>query len=219
MKKLVFLALLTTLSTNVFAEESKKFLSFGIGTAGFKTTLDYNNGIIEEGGLNGSSFSFEIGNYNLYSLNPNLNLVFGIDFSRAAATKTSDKSSNQSIVKENYIRIPTLGYNIYLSSNSDNSTYYLGLGLIESFSESIKLKITYQNDESIIFTKLSPSFGNQIKLGFNYKLRENMIIGLEYKYVTLNTKLDELKYYDETLKNYIGEKVNVDSNNKIKQLH
>ena len=194
MKKLIFLALLTTLSTNAFAEnESKQFLSFSLGSSKNKAGVRNNEDPFEYENLkNVSTFSIEAGKYNVKKLDENLNFGIGVEFSRHE-TKHSDNETDDNV------RVPIFGYNFYLSSNYDKFMPYFGIGLTMAPAKSIKVKIIDKQPnpgdlENYTLTNSLASVGYQIKLGGNYKLDEKLFLGLEYKLVNINPTLDTVQY-------------------------
>lgn len=162
-------------------DKSKHFVSFGIGINKNNATLE---GYESEKLDNSSAYSIEFGSF----LREKNNLKFAASF-EISRSETETKYDEYSYS----VRIPTLGANLYVAYTDDERfTPYLGIGLIYNLYNSVKLKIS-ENDESMILSNNKTKIGYQIKLGNQFNIKDKFGIGIEYKYSYMPTDLDMVK--------------------------
>lgn len=194
MKKLILLTLLTILSLNVSASD-KQFVGFGIGKT--KDSADLND--LGKANLNGNSFSLEYGKF-IESAEKDVLFAISGEFTQYNAKKTFLLDD-----EKDEIKIPTLALNGYAIYSKTEFKPYVGLGLVVSTGD--KLNIT-EISTGYKWSLKSNSFnlGVQFKLGGMYDVNEMCSIGVEYKYLNLNSDLDKINGFDisSELKNKIS---------------
>ncbi|MCR5506478.1 MAG: porin family protein [bacterium] len=194
MKKLILLTLLTTLSLNASASD-KQFISFGIGKTKDSVTLND----LGETKLDGSSFSLEYGKF-IESTEKDILFAVSGEFAQYNTKKTFVLDDEKDEVK-----IPTLALNGYVIYSKTEFKPYVGLGLVVSTGE--KLNITeISTGDKLSLKSESFNLGVQFKLGGMYAVNEMCSVGVEYKYLNLNSDLDKMNGFDisSELKNKVS---------------
>ena len=189
MKKIILLALLSTLSLNTSASD-KRFVSLGIGSTKDK---------IEDLNLKGHSFSLEYGKF-IESSDKDISFAVSGEFSLYNTKKTYILDDEKDEVK-----IPTLALNGYVLFSENKFVPYAGFGLVVSTGDKLTATQLSTGDKAN-FKSESFNLGFQFKLGGMYNINDEYSVGAEYKYTNINSDLDKMNGIDISgeLKNKIS---------------
>ncbi len=201
MKKLLFISLLTSLSMPVMADDiiptnydNYRFFNLAIGSDKNKIVLNNSNSSFKSN-FEGANISFELGQK--WKGDGFYNYAHSFELS-------SHYSSMDFIDEKDEVSLTNLAYNLYLFNDKYILKPYIAVGIVFSILNA-ELK-TYQ--QTLRLENDNFNLGTQLKIGAIYPINKKTSIGMEYKYLAVNTDVDKINglyvYDDIVIKNRIN---------------